>query len=57
MSMSVEKIRKNCRKVPNWKTLGRDSVKGYWIKNFSILLERTSSQMNRILMGEYDLPE
>ena len=57
VSMSVEKIRKQCRKIQNWKTLGRDSVKGHWIKNFSILLERASSQMNRILMGEYDLPE
>ena len=29
VSISVEKIRKVCRKIPNWKTPGRDSVQGY----------------------------
>ena len=57
MSISVEKIRKQCRKIPNWKAPGRDGVQGYWIKNLSSLHERVSSQMNRILMGEDDLPE
>ena len=57
MSICVEKIRKQCRKTPNWKAPGRDGVQGYWIKNLSSLHERVSSQMNRILMGEDDLPE
>ena len=57
VSISVEKIRKKCRKIPNWKAPGRDGVQGYWIKNLSSLDERVSSQMNRILMGEDDLPE
>ena len=57
VSISVEKIRKQCRKIPNWKAPGRDGVQGYWIKNLSSLHERVSSQMNRILMGEDDLPE
>ena len=57
VSISVEKIRKQCRKTPNWKAPGRDGVQGYWIKNLSSLHERVSSQMNRILMGEDDLPE
>ena len=57
VSISVEKIRKQFRKMPNWKASGRDSVQGYWIKNLSSLHERVSSQMNRILMGEDDLPE
>ena len=39
------------------KAPGRDGVQGYWIKNLSSLHERVSSQMNRILMGEDDLPE
>ena len=30
---------------------------GYWIKNLRSLHERVSSQMNRIVMGEDDLPE
>ena len=57
VSISFEKIRKQCRKIPNWKSSERDGVQGYWIKNISSLHERVSSQMNRILMGEDDLPE
>ena len=57
VSISIEKIRKQCRKIPNWKILGRDGVQGYWIKNLSSLHERVSPQMNRILMGENYLPE
>ena len=40
VSISVEKIRKQCRKVPNWKAPGRDGVQGYWIKNPSSLHKR-----------------
>ena len=57
VSISVEKIRKQCRKMPDWKALGRDSVQGYWMKNLSSLHECASSQMNRILMREDDLPD
>ena len=57
VSISVEKIRKQCKKIPNWKDLGRDGVQGYWIKNLSSLHEQVFSQINRILMGEDDLPE
>ena len=57
VSISVEKIRKQCRKISHWKAPGRDGVQGYWIKNLSSLHERVSSQINRILMGEDDLPE
>ena len=53
----VEKIRKQCRKITNWKAPGRDGVQGYWIKNLSSLHKHVSSQMNRILMGEDDLLE
>ena len=57
VSTSVEKIRKKCRKIPNWKAPRRDGVQGYWIKNLKNLHERVSSQMSSILMGEDDLPE
>ena len=57
VSISVEKIRKQCRKIPNWKAPRRDSVQEYWIKNLSSLHEHVSSQMNKILMEENDLPE
>ena len=57
MNISAEKIRKQCRKISNWKAPGRDGVPEYWFKNLSSLHERVSSKMNRILMGEDDLPE
>ena len=57
VSISVQKIRKLCRKIPNWKAPRIDGVQGYCIKNLSSLQERVSSQMNRIFMGEDDQPE
>ena len=57
VSISVDKVRKQCRKIPNWNALGKNGFQGYWIKNLSSLHEHVSSQMNRILMGEDDLSE
>ena len=48
--ISVEKITKQCRKMPNWKAPGKDGVQGYWIKNFSNYHERIPVQSNKILM-------
>ena len=36
VSISDEKIKKQCRKIQNWKVPGRDSVQGYWIKNLTV---------------------
>ena len=57
VGINVEKIKKQFRKIPNWKAPARGGVQGYWIKNLSSLHKRVSSQMNGILMGEDDLPE
>ena len=57
MSLIVKKISGKCRQIPNWNALGRDGVQGHWIKNLSSLHKRVSSQINRILMEEVDLPE
>ena len=57
VSISDEKIRKQCRKIQNWKVPGRDSVQGYWIKNLHSLNKRVSAQKNKILMGEDDMLE
>ena len=54
--ISVEKVRKQCRKIPNWKAPGKDGIQGYWIKNLSNLHERIAIQMNKILMGEDSPP-
>ena len=50
--ISVEKVTKQCRKMPSWKAPGKDGVQGYWIKNLSNLHERIAVQMNKILMGD-----
>ena len=33
--VSVEKVTKQSRKIPNQKAPGKDGVQGYWIKNLS----------------------
>ena len=53
--ISVEKVTKQCRKVPNWKAPGKDVVQGYLIKNLSNLHERIAVQTNKILMGNENL--
>ena len=55
--ISTEKIKKQSKKMPNWKSPGKDGVQGYWIKNLSNLHERISDQLNSILMGTNALPE
>ena len=42
VSISVEKMKKQCGKIPNWKAPGQIDVQGYWIKNFSSLHKRVS---------------
>ena len=29
--ISVEKVTKQCRKMPNWKASGKEGIQGYWI--------------------------
>ena len=47
---------KQCGKMPNWKVPGKDGVQGYRIKNLSNLHERIAAQINKILMGDNNLP-
>ena len=54
--ISVEKVTKQCRKMPNWKAPGKDGVQSYWIKNLSNLHEQIALQINKILMGDDSLP-
>ena len=54
--ISVEKVTKQCRKMPNWKASGKDGVQGYWIKNLSYLHERIAVQTNKIVMRDDSLP-
>ena len=56
MVTGVEKVKKQCRKMPNGKALEKDGVHGYWIKNLSNLREQIAIQINKILMGDDTLP-
>ena len=51
-----EKVRDQCRKMPNWKAPGKDGVQGYWLKNLTNLHNRIAGHMYSILMGEDTLP-
>ena len=54
--ISVDKIKKQCRRMPTWKAPGRDKVQGFWIKSMTNLHERIAEQLNKILIGENELP-
>ena len=48
--IDVKKVKKQLRKVPNWKAPGPDQVHGYWLKNFSSLHERIAQQLQECLV-------
>ena len=54
--INLEKVTKQYRKMPNWKTPGKDGLQGYWIKNLSNLHEQIAVQTNKIFMGDNSLP-
>ena len=56
MVIIVEKVTKQCRKMPNWKAPEKGGVQGYWIKNLSNLHQRIAVQTNKILIGDDSLP-
>ena len=45
----VTKLKKQVRKMPNWKSPGPDGVQGYWIKNLSNLHGNIALQLDRCL--------
>ncbi|XP_063595812.1 uncharacterized protein LOC134772704 [Penaeus indicus] len=57
MEITVEMVKTQSRKIPNWKAPGRDGVQGYWIKQLSSLHERIANQLNEIISGANRLPE
>ena len=54
--ISVEKVTKQCRTMPNWEVPEKDGVQGYWIKNLSNLHVRIAVQINKILTADDSLP-
>ena len=54
--IEIKKVRKQIRKMPNWKSPGSDVVQGYWIRNLSNLHNSTALQLDRYLQ-ENNLPK
>ena len=48
--IDVNKVKKQLRKVPNWKAPGPDQVHGYWLKSFRSLHERIAQQLQECLV-------
>ena len=57
VKISQEIVKMQCRKIPNWKAPGKDSVWGYWLKNLISFHPRRAVKINQILDGERPLPE
>ena len=57
VTISIENVRKQAKKMPNWKSPGKDGVQGYWIKNLTNMHDRIADQLNKILMGTDTLPK
>ena len=51
MEITEEMVKKQSRKIPNWKAPGRDGVQGYWIKKLSSMQVRIANQLNEIISG------
>ena len=54
--IETKKVRKQIRKMPNWKSPGPDGVQGYWIKNLGNLHNSIALQLDRCLQ-ENNLPK
>ena len=51
----VQKVRKQTRRMPNWKSPDPDGVQGYWIKNLTNTQEMIANQLGKCLQ-ENDVP-
>ena len=47
--IEATKLKKQVKKMPNWKSPGHDGVQGYWIKNLSNLHGNIALQLDRCL--------
>ena len=54
--LKFKKVRKQIRKMPNWKIPGPNGVQGYWIKNLCNLHNSNALQLDRCLQ-ENNLPK
>ena len=52
----IDSLRATLPKIPNWKTPGHDSIRGYRFKKFTSIYERVAIERNSCLQ-EADVPE
>ena len=57
LSIGLERVLKQCKKMPSWKTPGPDGVQGFWIKNVTALHKSIASQFDKLLNGDAQLPQ
>ena len=55
--ITVEMVRTQCRKIPNWKAPGLDGVQGYSIKELDALHECIAKQMDDMLNEKHMVPD
>ena len=49
IDITTGSLKKILGRMPNWKSLGPELVQGFWLKNFSSLLERVRLQLKECL--------
>ncbi|XP_063586870.1 uncharacterized protein LOC134764222 [Penaeus indicus] len=49
VKITVQDVKKQTGKIPNWKAAGPDGVQGYWLKNLSSLHDRIACQLNAVV--------
>ena len=49
IEITIGKVKKVLKGMPNWKSAGPDLVQGFWLKNFTAMHDRITIQLNRCL--------
>ena len=55
--ITIEQVKKGCRKSPNWKAPGPDGVQGFSFKRVISCHERIARQLSMLLTSNDTLPE
>ena len=55
IDITTGSLKKILGRMPNWKSPGPDLGQGFWLKNFSSLLEMIRSQLKECLDSEFIL--
>ena len=51
ISVSIEILKKQIKKLPNWKSPGPDGIQGYWVKNFTSIQPILTAMLNDCLIS------